>query len=296
MQDRSRMITLDVKLPDCARFSTICIHAGQQPVDPSTGAIITTDLFQTATYVQDELGVHKGTWTPGDARAPRSGSNIIRGHRRRQGRLPTRGMAAIGGDRQHAPRRRSRGRHRQHMRRTFRLFDKVLTKCNTRVLVMDMASRLELVEEAIRRNENAVRQDADEPGPELTDLARTAELAASATRAIGGRQYLCQPVRAAAHRVRRRHGHPQHDRGLNGHSDSIGGIVAVRDGTSVAEVRAERRRHLPPFHSWPFFAAPKTLAVRMAQHNTNGMALAEFLQSHPKVKQVIYPGLPAPAA
>src|SRR2546430_5315476 len=47
-----------VKLKSNARFSTICLHAGQQP-DPSTGAII-TPIYQTATYVQDELGKHKG--------------------------------------------------------------------------------------------------------------------------------------------------------------------------------------------------------------------------------------------
>ena len=45
-------------LPPSARFSTICIHAGQQP-DPTTGAII-TPIYQTSTYVQDELGKHKG--------------------------------------------------------------------------------------------------------------------------------------------------------------------------------------------------------------------------------------------
>src|ERR1700745_1491970 len=47
-----------VKLTAHARFSTVCLHAGQQP-DPSTGAII-TPIFQTSTYVQDALGVHKG--------------------------------------------------------------------------------------------------------------------------------------------------------------------------------------------------------------------------------------------
>src|ERR687897_3624879 len=47
-----------MKLPESARFSTICIHAGQEP-DPSTGAII-TPIFQTSTYVQEELGRHKG--------------------------------------------------------------------------------------------------------------------------------------------------------------------------------------------------------------------------------------------
>ena len=47
-----------MKLRDDARFSTVCIHAGQEP-DPSTGAII-TPIYQTSTYVQDALGKHKG--------------------------------------------------------------------------------------------------------------------------------------------------------------------------------------------------------------------------------------------
>src|SRR4051795_6188726 len=47
-----------MKLPENARFSTVCLHAGQEP-DPSTGAII-TPIYQTSTYVQEELGRHKG--------------------------------------------------------------------------------------------------------------------------------------------------------------------------------------------------------------------------------------------
>src|SRR3954471_4683914 len=47
-----------VKLPRHARFSTICLHAGQEP-DPTTGAII-TPIYQTSTYVQEALGRHKG--------------------------------------------------------------------------------------------------------------------------------------------------------------------------------------------------------------------------------------------
>src|SRR3954463_305074 len=47
-----------MKLKSCARFSTVCLHAGQEP-DPSTGAII-TPIYQTSTYVQEELGKHKG--------------------------------------------------------------------------------------------------------------------------------------------------------------------------------------------------------------------------------------------
>ena len=49
---------------------------------------------------------------------------------------------------------------------------------------------------------------------------------------------------------------------------------------------------LSPFDSWLVLRGTKTLALRMAQHNVNGLALAEFLATHPKVKQVLYPGLP----
>jgi cystathionine beta-lyase/cystathionine gamma-synthase len=83
---------------------------------------------------------------------------------------------------------------------------------------------------------------------------------------------------------------------LNGHSDSIGGIVvAVRDDDVewLKFVQNAAGAILSPFDSWLVLRGTKTLAVRMAQHNTNGQALAEYLASHPKVTQVLYPGLPS---
>ena len=53
---------------------------------------------------------------------------------------------------------------------------------------------------------------------------------------------------------------------------------------------------LSPFDSWLVLRGTKTLALRMAQHNVNGLALAEFLAAHPEVKQVLYPGLPDASA
>src|SRR5207247_587679 len=50
---------------------------------------------------------------------------------------------------------------------------------------------------------------------------------------------------------------------------------------------------LGPFDSWLVLRGTKTLALRMQQHNTNGLALAQFVSTHPKVKKVYYPGLPA---
>src|SRR6187397_3108627 len=85
-----------MKLPSHARFSTICLHAGQEP-DPSTGAII-TPIYQTSTYVQDELGKHKGfeygrTQNPTRMALERNLAAIEGG---RMGFAFASGMAAIG--------------------------------------------------------------------------------------------------------------------------------------------------------------------------------------------------------
>ena len=83
---------------------------------------------------------------------------------------------------------------------------------------------------------------------------------------------------------------------LNGHSDSVGGIVvAVRDEDieSLKFLQNAAGAILSPFDSWLILRGTKTLALRMAQHNTNAQALAEYLAGHPKVKAVFYPGLPS---
>src|SRR5262245_55614202 len=117
-----------VKLGNCARFSTVCIHAGQEP-DPSTGAII-TPIYQTSTYVQDELGKHKGyeyarTQNPTRMALERNLAAIEAG---KAGFAFASGMAAIGamatmlkaGDHVVVSDNTYGG--------TFRLFDKVLTR------------------------------------------------------------------------------------------------------------------------------------------------------------------------
>jgi cystathionine beta-lyase/cystathionine gamma-synthase len=83
---------------------------------------------------------------------------------------------------------------------------------------------------------------------------------------------------------------------LNGHRDSVGGVVVVTRYEDVAWLKFIQNAAgaiLSPFDSWLVLRGTKTLNVRMAQHNANGMALAEFLATHPKVTQVIYPGLPS---
>src|SRR5262249_12851003 len=83
---------------------------------------------------------------------------------------------------------------------------------------------------------------------------------------------------------------------LNGHSDSVGGIViAVRDDDIewLKFVQNAEGAILSPFDSWLVLRGTKTLPLRMDAHNANGLALAEFLSAHPKVKGVFYPGLPS---
>jgi cystathionine beta-lyase/cystathionine gamma-synthase len=82
---------------------------------------------------------------------------------------------------------------------------------------------------------------------------------------------------------------------LNGHSDGVGGAVILNDA-SLAErlkfIQNAAGAVLGPMDSWLVLRGVKTLAVRMRQHNENAMAVADFLQQHPKVLRVYYPGLP----
>ena len=285
-----------VKLTADARFSTICIHAGQEP-DPSTGAII-VPIFQTSTYVQDALGRHKGfeyARTQNPTRATLE-ANVAAIERGREGFAFASGMAAIGA----VTTLLTAGDHvvvtANVYGGTFRLFDKVLTRYQLDFSYVDTA-RPELVEAAIRPNTKMLFVETPtNPVLRLTDLARTAGIAraANVTFVVDNTfasPYVQRPLELGADLVL--HSTTKY---LNGHSDSIGGIVvAVRDEHIewLRFVQNAAGAILSPMDSWLVLRGTKTLAVRMAQHNRNGMAIAEFLASHPKVRHVIYPGLPA---
>jgi cystathionine beta-lyase/cystathionine gamma-synthase len=285
-----------VKLSDNARFSTICIHAGQEP-DPSTGAII-TPIFQTSTYVQDELGRHKGyeyarTQNPTRAALERNIAAIEGG---KAACAFASGMAAIGavatllraGDHVIVTDNTYGG--------TFRLFDKVLTKFGLSFTYVD-SSRPELIEAAMRPETKLLFVETPtNPVLRLTDIARAAEIAhAHNARLLVDNTFASpcvqRPIEFGTDLVV--HSTTKY---LNGHSDSVGGVVvAVRDDDIewLKFIQNAEGAILGPFDSWLVLRGTKTLAVRMAQHNTNAMALAEFLAGHPAVTQVIYPGLPS---
>ena len=285
-----------MKLSERARFSTICIHAGQEP-DPSTGAII-TPIFQTSTYVQDELGRHKGyeyarTQNPTRAALEANIAAIVGG---KAAFAFASGMAAIGaiatmlvsGDHVVVTDNTYGG--------TFRLFDKVLTRYRIDFSYVD-TSQPDRIREALRPNTKLLFiETPTNPVLRLTDLDCTARIA----RAAGVRlvvdntfasPYLQRPLQLGADLVV--HSTTKY---LNGHADSIGGIVvAVRDEDIewLRFIQNAEGAILSPLDAWLVLRGTKTLALRMAQHNVNGLAIAEFLASHPKVQQVFYPGLPS---
>src|SRR5437763_10731165 len=166
-----------VKLLPNARFSTICLHAGQEP-DPSTGAII-TPIYQTSTYVQEELGRHKGfeygrTQNPTRLALERNIAAIERG---KEGFAFASGMAAIGaiatllesGDHVIVSDNTYGG--------TFRLFDKVLRRYQLSFSYVDTA-KLDEVERAITPATRMLFVETPtNPIMTLTDLRAAADLA-----------------------------------------------------------------------------------------------------------------------
>jgi cystathionine beta-lyase/cystathionine gamma-synthase len=275
-------------------FSTDAIHIGQEH-DPATGAII-VPIYQTSTYVQDELGKHKGyeysrTSNPTRAALERNLACLEGG---RFGFAFASGMAAINavmtlfksGDHVVTSRNLYGG--------TFRLFERVLKGFGfefTYVATTDLAS----VEQAIRKNTRLLfLETPTNPIMEITDIAAASELAHRHNLLVAVDNtfmspYLQRPLEMGADIVI--HSTTKY---LNGHSDGVGGAVVMNDAELADRLKFLQNAAgavLGPMDSWLVLRGVKTLAVRMRQHSANGMAVAQFLAGHPKVKLVHYPGL-----
>src|SRR5262245_11822989 len=288
-------INASVKLPTRARFSTLCLHAGQEP-DPSTGAII-TPIYQTSTYVQDALGRHKGFdygRTQNPTRMALEG-NLAAIEKGKAGFAFASGMAAIGaiatllksGDHVVVSDNTYGG--------TFRLFDKVLQRYGLTFTYVD-TSDLEAVERAFTPATRMLFVETPtNPVMRLTDLRAAADLAhRHDVRLVVDNTfaspYIQRPIEFGADLVI--HSTTKY---LNGHSDSVGGIVVAMRDEDIEWLKFVQNAEgaiLGPFDSWLVLRGTKTLPLRMQQHSATGLALAEFLASQAKVGNVYYPGLP----
>lgn len=275
-------------------FSTDAIHTGQEP-DPATGAII-VPIYQTSTFVQEELGKNKGyeyarTANPTRAALERNLAALEKGL---SAFAFASGMAAINavmtllksGDHVVAGRNMYGG--------TYRLFEGVLKDFGLRFSYADTRSVAEIEQACEPATRLVYVETPTNPVMEITDIATAADAAhrRGAKLVVDNTfmsPYFQRPLELGADIVL--HSTTKY---LNGHSDGVGGAVILRD----AEI-AERLRFLQnsagailgPFDSWLILRGVKTLAVRMRQHDANGNAVARYLVSHPRVKRVYYPGL-----
>ncbi len=276
-------------------FSTDAIHSGQEP-DESTGAII-VPIYQTSTYVQEEIGKHKGyeyARTQNPTRAALEG-NLAALERGRHGIAFASGMAAINalmsvfraGDHVVASDTVYGG--------TYRLFEGLWRKFGLDFSWVDTSSA-ERVREAMRPETRLVYVETPtNPLMAVSDLEAIAAICRDhgVLLAVDNTflsPYLQQPITLGADIVIH-----STTKFLNGHSDSVGGILVVRDsqlGEQLYFTQNAAGAILSPFDSWLVLRGTKTLAVRMKAHEANGRAVAEFLDQHPTVARVYYPGLP----
>jgi cystathionine beta-lyase/cystathionine gamma-synthase len=283
-----------VKLTSRARFSTVCLHAGQEP-DPSTGAIV-TPIYATSTYVQEALGRHKGfeygrTQNPTRLALERNLAAIEGGH---AAFAFASGMAAINA----VASALASGDHvivsSNVYGGTFRLFEQVLSRYQLAFSYVDTGDP-EAMQRAFTRTTRLVFVETpSNPVMRLTDLTEAARIAHDhGARLVVDNTFASpfvqRPIEHGADLVV--HSTTKY---LNGHSDSIGGVVITaraEEAEWLQFVQNAAGAILSPFDSWLVLRGTKTLALRMQQHNANGMTLARFLEGHPKVRQVHYPGL-----
>lgn len=276
-------------------FATDAIHVGQEP-DSATGAII-VPIYQTSTYVQEELGRNKGHEYARTSNPTRSAleRNLACLEGGRHAFAFASGMAAINaltsllkaGDHVVAGHNLYGG--------AFRLFEHVLKDFGLSFTYAD-TSCLDEIEKAFQSNTRLLYLETPtNPMMEITDLPAASDIA-HRHRALAAvdntfmSPYFQRPLELGADFAL--HSTTKY---LNGHSDGVGGAIVLNDSALAERLKFLQNAAgaiLGPFDCWLVLRGVKTLAARMRQHEQNGRAVACFLAGHPKVKKVNYPGLP----
>jgi len=277
-------------------FSTRAIHAGQPP-DPTTGSV-TVPIYATSTYVHDELGKHKGYEYARVQNPTRSAleTNVAALEGGVSGHAFASGMSAIAALMTMV----RAGEHVVFSRNvyggTYRFMTQVLDRYDVRSSWVD-STDLANVRAAMRSETRLVYVETPtNPMMEITDIAGAAELAHAhgAQLAVDNTfmsPYFQRPLELGADVVVH-----STTKFLNGHSDSIGGVLVARDvadGEWFAFVQKSEGAILSPFDSFLVLRGLKTLGVRMERHEATARTIAELLDAHPKVTRVLWPGLPS---
>jgi cystathionine beta-lyase/cystathionine gamma-synthase len=275
-------------------FATDAIHVGQEP-EPSTGSIV-APIYQTSTYVQEALGKDKGydyarTNHPNRKALERCLAKLEGGS---AAYVFSSGMAGIDS----VFRLLRPGDHcvlsESVYGGVFRLTTQLLVQFGMEFAYVDTSS-LEKVTRALKPNTKMLYVETPtNPTMIVTDLAAMGRLAKERglTFVVDNTflsPYLQQPISFGANIVV--HSMTKY---LNGHSDCTGGAVVLtrpEDAEKIYFIQRSAGAGLAPMDCFLVSRGVKTLAVRMDRHNENGMAIAKYLEAHPKVKRVVYPGL-----
>ena len=277
-------------------LGTLAIHAGQSP-DPSTGAVM-TPIYATSTYVQSSPGVHQGfeysrSHNPTRFAYERCVAALEGGAR---GFAFASGLAATSTILELL----DTGSHVIAMDDvyggTYRLFERVRRRSAGLDFSWVDLSDVAAFEAAIRAETKLVWiETPTNPLLKLVDIAAIAAIARKRGLMVVvdntfSSPILQRPLEHGAHLVM--HSATKY---LNGQSDMVGGMVVVGDDTELAEQMTFLQNAIGaiqgPFDSFLALRGLKTLHLRMQAHCENAQQLAEYLQTHPAIEKVIYPGL-----
>jgi cystathionine beta-lyase/cystathionine gamma-synthase len=276
-------------------FATKAIHVGQEP-DPLTGAV-TVPIYATSTYVQEEIGKHKGyeyarVSNPTRTRLEENLAALEGGS---SAHVFASGMAAVTAVTQCFLKQ---GDHLLCGHDTYggvpRFFNQVLANFGVETTYVD-TSHPDCVKKALRPNTRIVWiESPTNPLMVLTDIKEVAAIvhAGNAELVVDNTfmsPYFQQPLALGADMVLH-----STTKFLNGHSDGLGGVIMAtkpQHAEKLAFMQKASGAIMSPFECWLVLRGVKSLAVRMEQHDKNGRAIAEYLQKHPKVKKLMYPGL-----
>lgn len=275
-------------------FGTRAIHAGQSP-DPTTGAIM-TPIYQTSTYVQSSPGVHTGfeysrTQNPtrhaledcvasleggthGVAFASGCAATTTILHTLAAGAHVVSGDDIYGG--------------------TYRLFTKVFQGKAVDFTFVDMTDLAKLESSLTDKTQLIWLESPTNPLLKISDIRAICEIAHKrGIKVVVDNTFMSpyfqSPLELGADIVV--HSTTKY---INGHSDVVGGIVVTNDDETAIKLRFLQNSigATPgPFDSWLVLRGIKTLHIRMRQHAESAMTIATYLESHPAVERVTYPGL-----
>jgi cystathionine beta-lyase/cystathionine gamma-synthase len=285
-------------MPDM-RFATRQIHAGVEP-DPTTGAIL-TPIYQSTTFVQESVDAYLSKGYS----YSRSGNPTVQALETKLADLEggagaatfSTGMAAIhavllaflnAGDHAIVSDVAYGG--------TYRLCTKIFTRFGVEFTFAD-TSNADDVKKSVRDNTRLILTETPaNPTLKLTDIAAVSDIAQERgiPHAIDNTfltPYYQRPIELGADLVI--HSTTKY---LDGHNATIGGAVVSRTAEldeKVSFVQNATGSIMSPQVAWLTLQGAKTLTVRMDAQSANAMAIAQFLESHPKVEKVCYPGLPS---